>query len=185
MANTCRCGESGTKRSKTCLAWIKIPKHTLHCLREPGVLGSCVLWSASWASIHSRFGKIITMATRVSAGVPTLFSWWALVRVRGTLWCPTLCDPMHYTVHGILQARRIPEWVAYPFSRGSSQPRNRTRVSCVTGGFFTSWAIREALMSLRQTLNAWFSFQFAILYSSGQPLLWLNHKYQVFKFSFL
>ena len=35
---------------------------------------------------------------------------------------PTLCDPMDYTVHGILQAR-ILEWVAFPFSRGSSQPR--------------------------------------------------------------
>ena len=35
---------------------------------------------------------------------------------------------------------RILEWVAYPFSRGSSQPRNRTRVSCIAGRFFTSWA---------------------------------------------
>ena len=33
---------------------------------------------------------------------------------------------------------RIPEWVVYPFSRGSSQPRNRTRVSCIAGGFFTT-----------------------------------------------
>ena len=39
---------------------------------------------------------------------------------------------------------RIPEWVAYPFSRGSSQPRNWTSVSCIAGGFFTNWAIREA-----------------------------------------
>ena len=38
---------------------------------------------------------------------------------------------------------RILEWVAYPFSRGSSSPRNRTRVSCIAGGFFTNWAIRE------------------------------------------
>ena len=38
---------------------------------------------------------------------------------------------------------RIFKWVAYPFSRGSSQPRNQTRVSCIAGGFFTSWAIRE------------------------------------------
>ena len=37
---------------------------------------------------------------------------------------------------------RILEWVAYPFSRGSSQPRNRTRVSCIAVGFFTSWATR-------------------------------------------
>ena len=42
--------------------------------------------------------------------------------------CPTLCDLMDYTGHGILQAR-IPEWVAFPFSRGSSQPRDWTQVS--------------------------------------------------------
>ena len=41
--------------------------------------------------------------------------------------CPTLCDPMNYTVHGVFQAR-ILEWVAVPFSRGSSRPRNQTRV---------------------------------------------------------
>ena len=40
---------------------------------------------------------------------------------------------------------RILEWIAYPFSRGSSRPRNQTGVSCIAGGFFTSWAIREAL----------------------------------------
>ena len=39
--------------------------------------------------------------------------------------CPTLCDPTDYTVHGVLQAR-ILEWVAFPFSRGSSQPRTRS-----------------------------------------------------------
>ena len=55
----------------------------------------------------------------------------------------TLCDPMGYTVHGILQAR-ILEWVSVPFFRGSSQPRDLTQVSCIAGGFFTSWATREA-----------------------------------------
>ena len=34
-------------------------------------------------------------------------------------------------------------WVAFPFSRGSSQPRNQTRVSCIGGVFFTNWALRE------------------------------------------
>ena len=57
--------------------------------------------------------------------------------------CPALYDPMDYTVHGILQAR-ILEWVAFPFSRGSSQPRDQTQVSCIEGIFFTSWATREA-----------------------------------------
>ena len=45
------------------------------------------------------------------------------VKVKVTQLCPTLCDSMDYTVHGILQAR-ILEWVALPFSRGSSQPRD-------------------------------------------------------------
>ena len=59
------------------------------------------------------------------------------VKVKATQSCLTLCDPMDYTVHGILQAR-ILEWVAFPFSRGSSQPRDRTQVSGIAGGFFTS-----------------------------------------------
>ena len=39
---------------------------------------------------------------------------------------------------------RILEWGAYPFSSRSSQPRDQTRVSCIAGGFFTNWAMREA-----------------------------------------
>ena len=50
------------------------------------------------------------------------------VKVKVAQSCPTLCNPMDYTVHGILQAR-ILEWVAVPFSRGSSQARDQTQVS--------------------------------------------------------
>ena len=53
------------------------------------------------------------------------------------------CYPMDYTVRGILQAR-ILKWVAFPFSRGSSQPRDWSQVSHIAGRFFTSWATREA-----------------------------------------
>ena len=66
-----------------------------------------------------------------------------LWKVKVTQSCPTLCDPMDYTVHGILQAR-ILEWVAIPFSRGSSQTRDWTQVSHIAGGLFISWATREA-----------------------------------------
>ena len=54
------------------------------------------------------------------------------------------CWASRYSVciDGVLQAR-ILEWVAFPFSRGCSQPRDRTQVSRVAGGFFTSWATRE------------------------------------------
>ena len=54
-----------------------------------------------------------------------------------------LCNPMDYTVHGILQAR-ILEWGAIPFSRGSSQPRDQIQVSYIAGSFFTIWATRKA-----------------------------------------
>ena len=62
--------------------------------------------------------------------------------------CPILCNPMDCSppgssVHGIFQAR-IPEWVTIPFSRRSSQPKDRTRVSPTAGRFFTIWATREA-----------------------------------------
>ena len=104
-------------------------------------------------------------------------SWSDKVKVRVAQSCLALCNPLDYTVHGILQARilewvafsllqdifltqesnpgllhctwilyqqshkgspRLLEWVAYPFSRGSSQLRNQTRVSCIAGGFFTN-----------------------------------------------
>ena len=54
--------------------------------------------------------------------------------------CPTLCDPMDCnlpgSIHGILQAR-ILEWVAISFSKGSSRPRDRTRISRIAGSRFT------------------------------------------------
>ena len=63
--------------------------------------------------------------------------------------CPTLCDPMVYSpagssIHGILQARVL-EWGAISFSRGSSRPRDQTRVSHIPGRCFNLWATREAL----------------------------------------
>ena len=65
-------------------------------------------------------------------------------------WYPTLCDPMDCSlsgssVHGILQAR-ILEWVAIPFSKGSSWPKDQTQVSCIAGRLFTIWTTRKALV---------------------------------------
>ena len=63
------------------------------------------------------------------------------MKVKVTQSCLTLCVPTDHSppgssVCGILQAR-ILEWVAIPFSRGSSQPRDETQVSHIAGGFFT------------------------------------------------
>ena len=73
--------------------------------------------------------------------------------------CPTLCDLMEYSppgssVCGVFQAR-ILEWVAISFSRGSSQPWDRTQVSCIAGRCFNLWATREG------------SFQMSQLFTSG------------------
>ena len=61
---------------------------------------------------------------------------------------------------------RILEWVAYPFSRGSSWPRNQTGVSCIAGGFFTNWAIRETLCD---TLVVYFKKGYTLLCPSLFP----------------
>ena len=66
--------------------------------------------------------------------------------------CPTLCDPLDCSlpgssVPGTSQAR-ILEWSAMPSSRGSSQPRDQTRVSCLAGRFFTHWATWEDSTSI-------------------------------------
>ena len=88
--------------------------------------------------------------TQVSCIAGRFFTIWA---TKETIWnsevkvtqsCPTLCNLTDYTVFGILQAR-ILDWVAFPFSRGSSQPRHWSQVSHIAGRFFTSWATREAL----------------------------------------
>ena len=60
-----------------------------------------------------------------------------------TLFYPVDCSLPGSSVHGDSQAR-ILEWVAMPSSSWSSQPRDQTQVSHIAGGFFTSWATREA-----------------------------------------
>ena len=90
----------------------------------------------SWAS-----NIIFTQPCKIDGNVLILWE----VKVKVAQSCPTLWDPMDYTVHEILQAR-ILEWEAFPFSMGSSPPRDRTQVSHIAGRFFTSWATREVLI---------------------------------------
>ena len=78
--------------------------------------------------------------------------------------CVRLCDPMDHSVQGILQAR-ILEWVAVPFSRVSSQPRDQIQLSCIAGRFFTSWATRESPLILE-----WAAYPFSS--RSSRPRNW-------------
>ena len=70
-----------------------------------------------------------------------------------------LCNPMDCSlpgssVHGLLKAR-ILEWVAVPFSKGSSWPRDWTQVSCIVSRCFTIWTTREAHQCKRRRFSLW------------------------------
>ena len=90
--------------------------------------GVCPLRSGVLAGKDSSNTSGLRSSPKVTLFLFFVFGKAVKVKVKATQWCLTLCDPMDYTVHGILQAR-ILEWVAFPFSKRSSQPRNRTQVS--------------------------------------------------------
>ena len=103
------------------------PLHWEHGVLATGPLGQSLTRIFDWG-VNTRAGRdpFIYMCVLVAQS------------------CLSLCDPMYcsptgFSVHGILQAR-ILEWVAIPFSRGSSWPRDQTLVSCIAGRFFTTWA---------------------------------------------
>ena len=78
--------------------------------------------------------------------------------------CPTLVDGVDYPVRGILQARVL-EWVAFPLSRGSSQPRDQTQVSHIAGRFFTSWATITTGKTIALTRQTFVSKVISLLFN--------------------
>ena len=94
-----------------------------------------------WKNIH----WVFTFCEIRGAGDILCILKWSEVKVAQS--CLTLCNPMDYTVHGILQARML-GWIAVLFSRGCSQPSDWTQVSHIVGRFFTRWATREILCLL-------------------------------------
>ena len=102
-----------------------------------GITSSNTIWNLSLScKIQNRLPEVLICTSADSVCVS-----WSDVKsysvVSNSLW------PCGYSDQVILQAR-ILEWVTFPFSRGSSQARNQTQVSHIEGGFFTSWATREA-----------------------------------------
>ena len=125
--------------------WSGLPFLLPGDLPDPGIkLGSPAFQADSLPSEPPEKPEMglepMTLRLRVSCS--TDWARQAAAKVKVAQLCPSLCDPMDYTAHGILQAR-ILEWVAFPFSRGSSQPRDQTWVFCTAGRFFTIWATNE------------------------------------------
>ena len=87
-------------------------------LMSPALAGGFLTTSATWEAQRENKVKVL------------------VVQLCPTLWDPMDCSPPGSSVHEILQARVL-EWVAISYSRGSSQPRDQTQVSCIAGRFFT------------------------------------------------
>ena len=143
-----------------CKGWKRISRHGVFqkgvCLLRTNSRDNVALQARS-GRLPARSGSADQRENREGEGVRTVSGLkgerklsWAWTWVKDAQSCLTLFEPMDYSlpgssVHGILQAW-ILEWVAIPFSRGSSQPRNWTWVFCTAGRFFTIWATREALL---------------------------------------
>ena len=143
--------------------WSGLPFFSPGDLPDPGVEptfpalagGFFTIWATREAQLctwgRCKGGKWVRKLSRVKfwfswCGIlnPLLYlasgwKWKWVAQSCPTIWDPMDCNPPGSFVHGILQARVL-EWVAIPFSRGSSQPRDWTQLSCIAGGFFTIWA---------------------------------------------
>ena len=116
-----------------------------------------ILMLLSWIKKYkSKYPKV---KVKVTQSCPTLYSLWNSPGQNTGVGSLSLFQgifPTQRSNPGLLHCRwilyrvshegspRILEWVAYPFSRGYSLPRNQTQVSCIAGGFFINWATREA-----------------------------------------
>ena len=120
--------------------------------RWDGWMASLTQWTWIWVNSGSwwwtgRPGVLQSMGSqRVGHNWATELNWKPS--------CPILCDPRDYStsgtcIHGIIQAR-ILEVVTIPFSRGSFQSRNQTRVSCIAGRFVTTWTTRGGFQTPRK-----------------------------------
>ena len=107
---------------------------------------NCLLWK--WTEVILSFLKLLPST-----------AFWTLPQI-GTHHeskiiqsCPTLCNPMSYRVHGILQVR-ILDWVAFPFSKGSFQLRNQTGASWIAGRFLPTELSGKPMILWSSGLNS-------------------------------
>ena len=128
----------------------------LFCQRT--LVRDLVLWDALYSRFlwSNEFGRCCTLLNLEGVCVCVCVCVCMLVTQSYTILCdPMDCSSPGSSVHGILQARTL-EWVAIPFSGGSSQPKNQTRVSHIACRFFTIWVTTEDLwgpFSARQCVS--------------------------------
>ena len=103
-------------------------------LQQLWLLGLAALWHMGSQFLIKKQTHIPCTNRQILRHWATKKSPWVSLKVKVKIIqsCPSLCNPLDYRLHGILQAR-ILEWVAFPFSRRFSQPRDQTPVSCNAG----------------------------------------------------
>ena len=120
------------------------PGSSVHGISQAGILEWIAISFSRGPSLTKRLNMRPLLGKQILYHCATwealLYAWkkwkWKLLS-RGQLFAtPWITESMEFS---------RPEWVAFPFSKGSSQSRDQTQVSCIAGGFFTSWGIREAI----------------------------------------
>ena len=160
----------------------------------PKIFSSLNVCDSQWIVmidwINRPSAQIQTFSWSLSGEILMLYGLELLGMGKDAVWFPekesvsrsvvlTFCNPMDYSpgssVHGFFQARTL-DWVTMPSSRGSSPSRGWTRVSCISGGFFTVWAAREATREIIWFL--WWTYQWLSGASRATSLVgpgWLHH----------
>ena len=115
------------------------------------VTKSCLTLATPWTVAHQAPRSMAILQEKILKWIAISFSRCVYACVCKYLCvypCVYMCVyiPMH--VYTCVYLFIYLEWVAFPFSRGTSPPRDWTQVSCIAGGFFTNWAIREACVYL-------------------------------------
>ena len=128
-----------------------LPKTLLHTKANPGT------WDLSFppalGKTHLGYHPITSSVTHVLRIYADHCRESEVAQSRPTHWDCMDCSLPGSSIHGFFQARVL-EWVAISFSRGSSQPRDRTQVSCIAGRSFTIWTPREAHCKERRAANS-------------------------------
>ena len=116
--------------------------HCFHGLMSGIWLDICLLHQTVSSPVGGTMSYLVYLInpSTIAQSLVLVLSRFSRVWLFATPWTVAHWAPLSM---GILQAR-ILEWVAMPFFRGSSQPRDQTQVSCIAGGVFTVWATREA-----------------------------------------
>ena len=164
------------------LLFMFIISSIIYTLLSPKSISEALIWHAESES-HSVLSDSLQShgphpwnSPGQNAGMGCLFLLQGILPTQGSSPGLPHCGRIFYRLSH-KGSPRILEWVPYPFSSGSSRPRNRTGVSCIADGFFTNWAMREA-HNMTCYSNLYFKSSSGVyihIHTAHRQTLWLLH----------